>query len=59
MYAAFTENERRAIEARLFTGQVPGPEAIARFIASLVESGDTLLDGCVVTLDNGYLLGMV
>lgn len=57
MYAARPEGERQMIEARLVAGRVPPPEAVARFIVSLVASEDTLLDGSVVSLDSGYSLG--
>jgi NAD(P)-dependent dehydrogenase (short-subunit alcohol dehydrogenase family) len=57
MYAARPEAERQRVEARILAGRVPDPEAVARFISSLIRSEDTLLDGCVIVLDSGYSLG--
>jgi 3-oxoacyl-[acyl-carrier protein] reductase len=57
MYTARPDAERQRIEAQMLAGRVPGADAAARFIMSLILSEDTLLDGSVVSLDSGSSLG--
>jgi 3-oxoacyl-[acyl-carrier protein] reductase len=57
MYSRVPEGEQRYIAERILAGRVPGPEAVARCVTALMVSEDSVLDGCVVSLDSDYSLG--
>jgi 3-oxoacyl-[acyl-carrier protein] reductase len=53
-----TEAEEAQLQARMLGGRLPTSDEIAPLIAVLLSDAAKLADGCVITLDAGFSLGL-